>query len=165
MEDFTKVVRVGLVDVHGGRRSSLFCEIVYKDGKLSIHGVIGPMPSGNCIGSCGQIQDELKAIDSYARGWNNHMTNKLRMIWDEWHLNHIKAGTPVQENYLKQHGLRGKVYSEKCEALKSVGLYEVTLEDGTLYEYGTKWLTREVPQDVLEWLYMLPDADRTPAWV
>ena len=33
------------------------------------------------------------------------------------------------------------------------------------YEYGTSWLLEEVPQDVIDWLFSLPDTDITPAWV
>jgi hypothetical protein len=32
-------------------------------------------------------------------------------------------------------------------------------------EDGTGWTREEVPQDVIDWLQALPDADRTPAWV
>lgn len=33
------------------------------------------------------------------------------------------------------------------------------------YRYGTKWLRREVPEAVLEWLKALPKTDTKPAWV
>ena len=33
------------------------------------------------------------------------------------------------------------------------------------YKYGSKWLTVEVPADVLDWLQALPDTDKEPAWV
>lgn len=33
------------------------------------------------------------------------------------------------------------------------------------YKYGSKWLKREVPEDVLEFLVGLPNTDKTPAWV
>ena len=33
------------------------------------------------------------------------------------------------------------------------------------YKYGTSWLTEEVPGDVIDWLFALPDTTVKPAWV
>ena len=33
------------------------------------------------------------------------------------------------------------------------------------YKYGSAWKTEPVPEDVLQFLYSLPDTTRTPAWV
>lgn len=33
------------------------------------------------------------------------------------------------------------------------------------YKYGSAWKTEEVPQDVIDWLFSLPDSELTPAWV
>ncbi len=33
------------------------------------------------------------------------------------------------------------------------------------YKYGTAWQTEEVPQNVIDWLFALPDSRRKPAWV
>lgn len=33
------------------------------------------------------------------------------------------------------------------------------------YKYGTAWQLEEVPQDVIEWLFHLPDTKNVPAWV
>lgn len=33
------------------------------------------------------------------------------------------------------------------------------------YKYGTSWLTEEVPQEVIDWLFSLPDTKVKPAWV
>ena len=33
------------------------------------------------------------------------------------------------------------------------------------YKYGSKWLKRELPADVVGFLASLPDTDKTPAWV
>lgn len=33
------------------------------------------------------------------------------------------------------------------------------------YKYGTAWLTEEVPQEVIDWLFALPDTNVSPAWV
>lgn len=33
------------------------------------------------------------------------------------------------------------------------------------YGYGTKWLKEDVPQEIIDWLFNLPDSTREPAWV
>ena len=33
------------------------------------------------------------------------------------------------------------------------------------YKYGNGWMREEVPQDVITWLFSLPDTEVTPAWV
>lgn len=33
------------------------------------------------------------------------------------------------------------------------------------YKYGHSWLTEEVPQDVIDWLFNLPESPVEPAWV
>lgn len=33
------------------------------------------------------------------------------------------------------------------------------------YKYGSKWLKKEVPQEVIDFLFSLPDTDMKPAWV
>ena len=55
-----KVVRIGTISVDGGKlgsrvTASIFCKIEYKDDKLSISGVVGPMRNGDALGSSGQI--------------------------------------------------------------------------------------------------------------
>ena len=37
-----------------------FCKIQFENGRLSITGVIGPMPSGNCSGGAGQCVDAIR---------------------------------------------------------------------------------------------------------
>lgn len=33
------------------------------------------------------------------------------------------------------------------------------------YKYGTSWKKEEVPQEIIDWLFALPDSDTEPAWV
>lgn len=73
----------------------MFCEIKYKDGRLSIHGVEGPTNGGNCLGGCGQI-DVSGDWSSFAPGWNRAKIAKFARIWDEWHLNDARAGCQHQ---------------------------------------------------------------------
>lgn len=33
------------------------------------------------------------------------------------------------------------------------------------YKYGSSWIKEDVPEDVLTWLFELPDTDKHPAWI
>lgn len=66
-----------------------FVEIKFKDGNLSIHGVVGPMNNGNCKGSCGQCIDEIRE-GKPTGDWTDEMLQKLCDIWDRWHLNDMR---------------------------------------------------------------------------
>ena len=79
-----------------GRWASVFCKIEFKDGKLSIHGVVGPLPSGNALGGCGQIIDAAANIDRLADGWTPAKLSKFIEVWRRWHLNNMRAGCEHQ---------------------------------------------------------------------
>ena len=70
-----------------------FCKIeISDDGRLSITGVIGPRSSGNCAGSCGQCVDEIRdGRPNVDGGWDRQMLDKFCDIWNEWHLNDMRA--------------------------------------------------------------------------
>jgi hypothetical protein len=110
----------------------------------------------------GQIEDTLKE-------WAKHCPHeKMRndalwilQMWELYHLNNIKAGTPEQHEALSD--MRPFKYPESwydvaCEHLKEKGLYEVNL-DGKSYKFGTRWLTHPIPQDDLNKLrtYFAPE--------
>lgn len=63
-----------------------FCKIEYINEKLSICGVVGPIKSGDCMGSAGQCVDEIRS-GKPTEDWTNEMLQKFCNIWDEWHLN------------------------------------------------------------------------------
>ena len=54
-----KVIRFGTKKTTGGRFYSVYARIYYRNGALSITGIEGPLASGNCLGSAGQISDSL----------------------------------------------------------------------------------------------------------
>jgi len=61
----------------------------------------------------------------------------------------------------------------KIEKKKSNWVYPTEHPEGVLskacpvcgYHYGTSWLLEEVPQEVIEWLFNLPESDIVPAWI
>ena len=65
----------------------------------------------------------------------------------------MTAGSPKQEEYLKSIISEDSLdysYDLKCEKLKEVNLLhdKSYLYDGKPYEYGTAWLTTEIPTEV-----------------
>lgn len=169
--DFKKIVRVGTSKTIGGRGYSIYCNIELKNGRLSISGVEGPLESGNCLGACGQIDMHEWNINKYAPGWSDELVKKFRQVWAKWHLNDFQAGTPEQMKYIEELKSTGWKYdyAEACKELKKVGLYEVPDPregfEGQSYKYGSSWLKKELPIEVIRFLISLPDSDKQPAWV
>lgn len=178
---FTKVVRLGTIDDYRNdeRRHSVFAEVRYdEDGELHVVGVEGPYHSGNCYGSCGQIVMSYRTAAERARlrpapGWDAEKIAKFFDLWDRWHLNHMTAGSPRQEEYKQAHPEKFEVeyptshYANACKVLADAGLNPDTeyLHDGEPYSYGHAWLKTDVPDDVVEFFAGLPDTDKEPAWV
>ena len=144
MTDFSKIVRIGTAATYGGRRYSVYCKIEYRNGRLYITGVEGPLTSGNCIGSAGQIDMN---ITKYAPGWDAEQESRFREVWQRWNLNNMRSACEHQR-------ARGETYEAHPHA--------VCGDCG--YHLGSAWLKEEVPSDVLSYLASLPDTDRTPAW-
>lgn len=92
---FTHVVSPGCVRV-GSRFARLFCKIDWDGHRLSITGVEGPTPNGNCIGACGQIVGHPWEFSSYSPGWDAPTVERFRSVWDEWHLNDMRSGCTHQ---------------------------------------------------------------------
>lgn len=154
MKPFIKVVNPGMIEI-GGRSREVFVEIVYTDdGELTLHGVVGPWHSGNCAGSCGQIDGELKDINRFHKNWSREKVRELRKVWKERHLNHLHADCIHQADdpdfcRLSQEG---KLKAPPCPVCG--------------WTWGRSWAKREVPEDVLEFLLRdLPDSRKIPAWV
>lgn len=172
-----KIVRLGTAKTYRGRSYSIFCKIKYENGKLSITGVEGPTVGGNALGACGQIDMRLRSGQQnikLAPGWTRAKLARFFDIWEQWHLNDMKAGTPIQEAYLKEHKADYEAF--KAKANKYVSYYEWATDalnkaglnpapDKPNYAYGAAWLQTAVPCDVIEFLESLPDSDRQPAWV
>jgi len=108
-----KTMRVGTVKTYGGASVSLYVRAEYEEGRLSISGVIGPRPSGNAAGGCGQIEMEFAHRDpkdndgryehpitpdqiTFADGWTANLWLDLLDIWKKWHLNDMRPGCEHQ---------------------------------------------------------------------
>jgi hypothetical protein len=177
MQHFTKVVRLGTLKLKI-RQVSVYCKIQYTDdGRLSISGVEGPRPNGDCYGACGQIDMHLRGHEGCiapAPGWDLERLQKFFGVWSRWHLNDMRAGSPAQEGFLRAHKDEWETYKTSCsgipnhytwacEVLSKAGLHPDPNFNG--YRYGSAWLEEKVPEDVLAWLQALPDTDAVPAWI
>lgn len=173
MDNFSKVVRIGTVDEYQRPGVDVFCKIEFRDGKLSISGVVGPNKNGDAIGSCGQICMSYETHEERSRitpapQWTADMIERFFSTWERWHLNDMRAGSPSQSEWLRANPIQKQDYAYPkshydvaCDRLAAAGLNP----DASGYRYGSAWNTEEVPADVLEWLRSLPDSDKHPAWV
>ena len=94
--------------------ANAYVEIVYEDGRLTLHGVVGPKSNGDCYGSAGQCVDSIREGEPTA-DWTKEMLEKLCNIWDEWHLNDMRP---------------------YCSHQKELGWREQAIEEITLYHYN-----------------------------
>ena len=142
----------------------VFIFVKNNDGNLSMTGVIKPTPRGNAA-SCGQINSDLKPEQfvTWARGWDEGLLQVVLRIWGRWHLNDLKAGSPIQEGFVMGWMAAGKAYDYAafCGAMSEAGINP----DADGYRYGTGWKREEVPEDVWEFLNALPQGKQPPeAW-
>jgi hypothetical protein len=160
-----KIIHPCDVPMWDGKKYPMFCKIEFKGGNLSISGVIGPRSSGNAKGGCGQIDMEFDHQDKtendsrydnlikaatlrFTDGWNLAAWYKFLHVWHVWHLNDMKSNCEHQE-------AKGITYNSDPNNVCDVCGYEI----------GTAWLKREVPADVVKFLFDLPESDREPAWL
>lgn len=114
MTPFKRTFRVGKAPAWSRRGTevlaALWITVEYKiehdKGRLSITGVHGPQSDGDCLGSCGQCTDTLKAIvDGPAINLTEGMTRerlaRLLDVWQTWHLNDMHADC---EHMKRDHG-------------------------------------------------------------
>jgi len=143
-----KVIRFGTKKTAGGRIYNVYAHIYYHNEALSITGVEGPLESGNCLGSCGQIVDSLVDFENFADGWNEARIQDFAGVWDQWHLNDLKAECQHQ----RALGQTWKTHpSSECETCG--------------YVLGSAWLTEAIPDAILKYLDKLPYSTKKPAWV
>ncbi len=118
-------------DEHGRRELSIVGEVV-----------------NHAYGQCYDFIREL--VEQHGSGHRDKgEILKLLDIWDRWHLNTMRAGTPRQQEIIRPWLKRtpNKDYTEQCNYLFSHGLL---IDDG--YKYGTAWLYEPLPDDVITFI-------------
>lgn len=121
-----------------------YIDITLEDGRLSM--------CGNWH-SCGQNADDLTNESLIpAEGFEYSDVLKIQSIWNRWHLNDMRAGTPKQEDFIREWKLTHQYdYTKACDALAEVGLL---YDNG--YKYGSSWLKEELPTEIIKYLFSLP---------
>lgn len=161
----------------------VWVKVEWDGTRLSLTGEIGPTPSGNASGGCGQIDDELAAIDEFAAGWDADLVARLAGTWRRWHLNDMRAGCEHQRaagwherpiDPAKPTTSYGRHFpGQSQDSWNLLGWVRPDEHpDGLLgkpcdecgYRYGTAWLTEAVPADVIERLAALPATEQTHPW-
>ena len=164
-----KILNIGTIPT-GRTRGNVYCKVeIDEGGKLSISGVIAPLPSGNARGGCGQIDMEFKHRNSadddkryagslikpedfrFAEGWNEDLWFDFLEVWKRWHLNNMRAGCEHQRALGWEADGYDKHPSEPCPTCG--------------YKFGSAWKAEALPEGVQWFLSALPESKKTPAWV
>lgn len=166
----------------GKRFLSVFCQIKFEDSKLSISGVISPQNNSNCLGSCGQIENEL--IDPltekrFQEGWTAKLVKDFVRVWKEWHLNDLQAGCKHQREAcwddirINPKELPNSSANRDKKGILAMWVKPKEHKMGVLgkpcpicgYKFGTEWRKKEVPKKVINFLEALPKSKKKPAWI
>lgn len=112
--------------------------------ELSMTGEIWNAAGTDCA-SCGQNLEEIGKLFPDKRA-----VQRLVEIWGRWHLNGMKAGTRLQEAYLRDNPVTDRLdhYTKACAALEKANLLHVTGPDGRNYKYGAAWLVERLPDEI-----------------
>lgn len=127
-----------------GGCSRFYINITLENGRLSMCGRWH---------SYGQNADDLTDESLVpTEGFEYSDILKIQSIWNRWHLNDMRAGTPKQEEFIREWKLSHKYdYTEACKALAEVRLL---YDNG--YKYGSSWIKEDVPIEVIKYLFSLP---------
>lgn len=165
MKTFKKKILLGKIDYHdrGRKINSVEIEVEIKNKPNAIdwetlkeiHDVPELTMSGGIwdgrhydIVSGGQMLDEI--VEYFP---SNSKLKRLVEIWEEYHLNDLKAGTKKQTAALE--GLkyeRGDWYDAAVKHLKSAKLY-----DDNGYQFGSAWLYQPLPEKIIDEVEKLCD--------
>lgn len=143
MDSFSRIICPAReVGQKGARRFYIIIEL--KNEVLHMHGIYH---------GSGQIYDKLSDINLIPNdGFDYEDIIKIQQIWKRWHLNDMRAGTPRQEQFIREWKLSNKYDYEKArEALKKANLL---YDNG--YEYGSSWLKEKLPLEIIKYLFSFP---------
>ena len=126
-----KTIKIGIFSFPDGKRHSVYCTLSLKQEKEKI--------VFSCVGeikrfACGQCYNSIESVAHDDKKWQT-----IYRLWKLYHLNNMHAGTPKQEEALKDCPLND--FDARCQYLKSINLYE---DEG--YRYGSSWLYQPIPE-------------------
>jgi hypothetical protein len=152
------------LDKSGTRNCSAYLTWELREGEngleFSASGEVWNHIKTDCI-LCGQCVDTLAELFPHDK-----RAQRILAVWQDYHLNGMKAGTPEQEREIADWLKSGAKYdySAACDMLKLAWLYEVPLpegmkatggfppevENGTRgYRYGERWIYCPLPESVI----------------
>ena len=138
----------GKTDYDGKGRASNECEVTWsvENGRFSMSAGIWQANKRDLL-ACGQMVDEVAKLFP-----NDSKLQRMCAIWERWHLNDMKAGSKVQEDYLRAHPIPPEDYAYPkshhtvaCQVLADAGLNP----DPDGYSYGHAWKTEDLPAEVI----------------
>jgi hypothetical protein len=151
----TTVLNIGF---HGGKIFRVEVSLTRKEQgpALSIQGMIGRNHAG-------QIQDsiDMEKVE-FLNGWDAHKLGMLIQVWNRWHNNDLRTGSPAQMQHLRSvKELTGEKleWGPACASLRAAGLYVDEHfrwgDDTTGFRYGSAWVYEPLPESVIEWFNQL----------
>jgi len=125
-----------------------------KKCRVTIEVNLNQKEKGTCLSICGNIWNP-RETDIYCGGQcydtlkelfpHNQKMKRIIEVWERYHLNDMKAGTPAQEKLVEEYTKdNGFDYTAVCEYLKQNDLY---IDNG--YRYGSSWLFEEIPAEII----------------
>ena len=180
MDSFNKVVCLGKSDCGYKTLKDVIVEITLdKKGCLSIHGVVGSKSNGDAFGGCGQIYDTPIDEANIEEGWTMEKIQQFYTIWKEWHLNDMQPDCEHQRalgwknKRINPEDLPDAKSNRDEKGLLASWIYPKEHKDGLLtkpcpvcgYKYGTAWLKKELPYEVINFLKLLPPTKKHYYWV
>ena len=112
--------------------------------------------TGNIRGcGSGQIIEKFEEFIPFFAKSDMDSAKKIAEIWHNYHLNDSQAGTKLQQDTLEEN--RNEWYKDKKD---NYGHQQAFLENRNLlkdrgYQYGTGWLYKPVPQEIIDFIYSL----------
>jgi hypothetical protein len=119
----------------------------------------------------GRLTSDAEAGKLSGRAYNK--AKKVLFGLEKWHGESVNAdAVPSEVSALVAAGYLEPWHWDHIEKTVTAGWTDATL-GGILsrpcpvcgYKYGSAWLKREVPAEVVAWLFALPESDAVPAWV
>lgn len=140
----THRLKLGKIDYtdNGQKDNLVVIEWDFCDGAFSMRGKIYNR-LGTDILSGGQNLNEI--LSHFP---NHALFQRMHSIWHRWHLNHHRAGSPAQEEKLRNFTAHTRDwYGEATRMLTESGLNPDPdfLYKGKPYIYGSAWLFEEIP--------------------
>jgi hypothetical protein len=113
------------------------------DGNFAMQATLGNEMVGQCVN---------EVVDYFP---TDQKAQRMREVWKNWHLNDLTAGSPAQRDYLSNHRTSDTKlthYERALKLLAEAGLNPDPnyLHKGKPYEYGSAWLKRTIPEDIIK---------------